>query len=188
MSAGGHFNIHRALFGSDFKPTKRRPACRGYAWVWIIGLARWRKSGALLRGEFYLSVRLLADEMCWPKSVAERFLDELLRDGRLTVIERASSGTVSGTPRGRHFLVVKYEEFQAPQSRAGRRAGVERDNKKKEEGRRKENGVAVAPKSEGVDDVQQHKRAPKKKPAARKSRSEQRDYLADEIRKSEAGK
>ena len=182
----GHFNISRALFDSDLKPTPRDPACKAYAWVWIIGLARWRKSGGLQRGEFHLSIRRLADEMCWPKSVAERFLSKLLDDGRL----RVASGTPSGTPKGRHLSVVKYEEFQTAKNRAGRRARRERDNKKKKKGRSKTNGVAVAFKGEGGDAVLSERPVTKKTPAAKRPHTlkEQRAFLAAENRKAEAAK
>ena len=150
--AGGHFNIHRVLFDSDLKPTPREPACKGYAWVWIIGLARWRKSGDLRRGEFYLSVRRLAAEMCWPKTVAERFLAKLIRDDRLRVLSGTASGTASGTPQGRHFVVVKYDDFQTAKKSSGTAIGTASESirRREEEGRRSSTRVSENSFPDGV--------------------------------------
>ena len=187
MTAGGHFNVHRVLFDSDLKPTKRDPACKAFAWVWVIGLARWRKSGDVKRGEFRLSVRVFAAEMCWSKTAAERFLDKLVFDGRLVVLSGTVSGTPSGTPQGRHFRVVKYEDFQTSKTSSGTLSGtVSGPIRRKKEGRRKDNGVAETPKSVGGDAVLTERPVTKKRPAAKKPASllEQRDFPASEIRKS----
>ena len=185
MSAGGGwFAVYRSIF-----KTYEGDAEALAAWIWILANTRFQGDGELDRGEVRLSIRALARQMGWTKSKAERFRNRLIREGQIVFVGRDANRDTYRDTYGNTFRVVKYDVLQPSRLSGETPTGTPTGTlyKKVEEGK-KDNGVAVAPKSEGGDAAPRKRPATKKKPAARKSRSEQRDYLAELIRKAEAGK
>ena len=178
-AGGGWFAVYRSVF----EKYEGKPEALA-AWLWILSRTRYESDGDLERGEVRISTRGLARQMGWSHGKARRFILRLIRGGEIRHANR---------PGKRHtlanaFYVVRYRELQPSKTESGTPTGTPTGTLVRKKKAKKENGVAVAPKSEGGDAVRTDPPATKKKPAARKSRSEQRDYLADEIRKSEAGK
>lgn len=121
------------------------PWCRGYAWDWMVAQAAWRdhtadingKTVVLKRGQFYSSVRFMAEKFGWSKSSVDRFLTRLKTE------------TMIGTDTGTGQLVIticNYEKYQTadespgtvPGTPTGTGAGQERD--KEEEGKEGKEG------------------------------------------------
>ena len=117
-------------------------ACSAWAWVDLIGMARWRDSGGVPRGHVPASERFLATRWNWHRSRVTRFLDELERNGR---IEREPQ---TGRKPG-HIIICNYETYQnngsdngaASEPREGPRKGPREGPKKKEERRKKKEDV-----------------------------------------------
>lgn len=86
----------------------------------------------LERGQFIGAVRVLAKRWHWSKSAVQRFLDEL--------ILRDTIGTVCGTPDGKVYRIVKYEDYagrattvgDSSESKGGTAAGHEQELNKKQ--------------------------------------------------------
>ncbi len=105
----GWVPLHRSLLLRDdwLAPSKRDPACNGYAWAWLFGMAQtgqhFHASLRLERGEIVVSVRGFARRMGWSKSRANRFM---LRLASETMIE-----TVRETPQGTVYRIVNYDTY-----------------------------------------------------------------------------
>ena len=113
-------------------------ACSAWAWVDLIGMARWKDSGGVPRGQVPASERFLATRWNWHRSRVTRFLDELERKGR---IEREPQ---TGRKPG-HVVICNYDTYQtsgstseaASEPREGPRTGPREGPKKKEERKKK---------------------------------------------------
>ena len=179
-AGGGWFAVYRSVFEKyEGKPEA------GYAWLWILSRTRYEPDDDLARGEVRISSRKLAEAMGWTRGKARRFISRLIRGGEIRPANRHTNRPTLGAA----YFVVRYRELQPSKTRTGPPTGTPtgphvRKSKKVKKG----NGVAEAPKSEGGDAVRTEPPASKRKPATKKPRSlsEQRDFLAAEIRKSEA--
>jgi hypothetical protein len=109
-------------------------ACSAWAWVDLIGMARWKESGGVPRGHIPASERFLATRWNWHRSRVTRFLDELEEKGR---IEREPQ---TGRKPG-HIIICNYDLYQeawatteaTSEPREGPRTGPREGPKKKEE-------------------------------------------------------
>lgn len=85
-------------------------ACRAFAWLDLVAIARWRKSGGLERGELRASVRFLANRWNWSKDRTERFLSDLEEDGEIT------RETQPGRKPG-HITICNYNDYDVPRDK-----------------------------------------------------------------------
>lgn len=105
----GYVPIHRKLFRREhwLAPSKRAPACRGWAWIDLIQLAQYgdydHAGVSLGKGEFVASLSWMAGRWGWRKPAVQRFIERLKSD---TMIE-----TVGDTPIGTHYRLVNYGEY-----------------------------------------------------------------------------
>jgi len=107
--SGGRFWVARALTDTlhDLHPhSTGEVACRLGAWVDMVGMAQWRDSGGVKRGELRASVRFLAARWNWNKSKVHRFLGELRKSGRIEVIPQTSARQPAT------IVLVNYDEHQ----------------------------------------------------------------------------
>ena len=87
---GGWIAVGRAMLDPEHPLHPRRtgePACRGFAWLDLVGQARWKPEpdpDGLRRGEVPSSARELAERWNWSKSKAARWLRELEAEGAIT--------------------------------------------------------------------------------------------------------
>lgn len=137
----GAFWVWRKLFHREdwLAPDRRKPACNGYAWLYLCSLAQhkdYTHGGIVLgRGELVVSIRSFAQRMGWTVPRASRFVIKLKSE---RMIE-----TVSETPTGTVYRVVTYEPHQNPttasetpsETPSETRARRERYKNKNEEGR-----------------------------------------------------
>ena len=135
----GYVFLWRSLFDREdwLAPSKRDPACAGYAWMYLIQKAQYggydHAGVRLKQGEVVISTRLLADAMAWSQSRAARFVLRLRGDSMIESVRDSPHGTV--------YLIVNYPTYQNPgkpsdspsDSPSGSRATHERLNNKKEE-------------------------------------------------------
>ena len=181
MSAGGGWF---AVYRSVFEKYEGRPEDLA-AWLWILSWTFYAPAGGLGRGEVRFSIRRLAAVMGWSRMKAHRFVGRLIRDDQIRYRKRDTKRDSYGTT----YFVVNYDKYQP--------GGVGDGTPNEPESGtiirstrilKKGNGVAETPKSEGGDAVLTERPVTKKRRAAKKPRSlsEQRDFLAAEIRKSEA--
>ena len=141
------------------------------------------------RGDVRVSSGGLVRAMGWSKSKAERYLNRLVKEGEIRPLDRDTNRDTYRDTLGTSFFVVRYDELQPSTKTTGTPTGTPTGTlvRRKKKGK-KVNGVAETPKSEGGDAVLTERPVTKKRRAAKKPRSlsEQRDFLAAEIRKSEA--
>lgn len=110
MPTDGWFKAHRSIFRHPLFMDD--PACRAFAFMDLVGMAEFepkRRSikGQIVevqRGEFIASVRFLSDRWKWSHGRVQRFLAEMESEGMI--------GTVSGTPSGTVYCVIKYDTYQ----------------------------------------------------------------------------
>lgn len=106
----GYVAVHRKLFrtGHWLAPTKKNPQSRQGAWIDLIQLAQYQDydhgSVDLGRGEFVASLGWLAKRWCWKRAKVQRFLNRAICDTMLD--------TLTDTPYGRVYRVVKYDSYQ----------------------------------------------------------------------------
>jgi hypothetical protein len=110
----GWFRAHRSAFEPDHPVIGGGPFCRIAAWLDLVGMAAWEPRVRnirgvvveLVRGEFVVSLRFLAERWGWSKDKVRRFLTALEEDAMLA--------TQSETPSGQVYLIVKYDLYQSP--------------------------------------------------------------------------
>ncbi len=129
---GGWIRVYRSLCDPDHDLHPARtgePACKAWAWVELMLLAKWEDDEGLERGELSASVRFLASRWNWTRGRTHRFL-ESLRDAN-RVITRTQTGRVPG-----RITICKYELYQDPSDAerdadqdAGRDAERDKDKK-----------------------------------------------------------
>lgn len=107
----GWIPVWRQLFRREhwLAPSKRHPACRGWAWIDILQLAQhdtYEHAGQTLkRGEFVASYDYLAERWCWSRMQVRRFLERLQADTSIV--------TLTDTPLGKVYRVVNYDRYSA---------------------------------------------------------------------------
>ena len=95
-------------------------ARRCLLWMWMIDLCYFNDADGLKRGQFRATVRDLADVVGMSKSAAQRFKDDLVREGMVTV----EPGPTKRSPST--WTLVNYDRHQAGHS-VGHMMGHERD-------------------------------------------------------------
>lgn len=116
--------------------TRGEPACAAFAWIDLIGLARWKETGGCPRGSVPASERFLATRWNWHRSRVTRFLAELEAEGRISREPQA------GRKQG-HITICNYDTYQEQRTasepqvgprvgpRTGPRVGPKRSKKEK---------------------------------------------------------
>lgn len=138
----GYFLVSRKLADPqhDLHPVSTGDAaCRAFAWVDMIGMAKWRDGGGLERGQLRGSVRFLASRWNWSTGKTSRFLNNLEEKGR--IVREQQSRT-----RASVITICNYSDYQnqffADESDGGTAAEQQRglnvnSNGHKEEDRKK---------------------------------------------------
>ena len=128
----GYFLISRRLNDPfhDLHPhATGEPACSVFAWIDLIGMARWKDTNGVPRGSIAVSERFLATRWNWHRSRVTRFLDELV------AAERISRGPQVGRKPG-HIRICNYDAYQDQRTisepQVGPREGPREGPKKKE--------------------------------------------------------
>lgn len=85
---------------------KGETACSQYAFIDLVGLARWREGNQLRRGQLRASLRFLATRWNWSTGRVSRFLRGLEEDG---LICRYHDGTRQPT----RITLCEYDRYQA---------------------------------------------------------------------------
>ncbi len=89
--------------------SRGQQACDAFALIDLIGLARWKDSAGLRRGELRASQRFLARRWNWSRSKVQRFLDRLNHERVLKLIHE------HGRKPGR-ICILNYDSYQKPRS------------------------------------------------------------------------
>lgn len=109
----GYYSVSRRLNDPfhDLHPhSTGEPACSAFAWVDLIGMARWKDDANATRGVVpAASERFLAARWNWHRSKVQRFLDELEAAGRI------SREPQVGRKPGR-IKICNYDAYQDPGS------------------------------------------------------------------------
>ena len=166
-AGGGWFAVYRSVF----ERWKAEPE-EGFAWLWILSRTRYEPDGDLGRGEVRISTRGLADAMGWTRPKAQRFIKRLIRGGEIRSLNRSPNRSTAARP----FLVVRYDDLQPSRKRADPPTDPPTDPHVRSEEFKKKPKAKRTSKSNGVT-------TPARRAA---SLSEQRAFLAEEIRKKEA--
>jgi hypothetical protein len=103
--------LSRMFFGSEFW-IEPREFSRAEAWIYVIGRAAYqeREDGLqgqevdVTRGQFASSANDLAAEWRWTRSRVRRFLEDLVKHGRITVKPNGRAGTL--------ITVTNYDVYQ----------------------------------------------------------------------------
>ncbi len=124
MADFGYIKISRKMFdGHDQLWAEQREFSRAEAWLDLIQRAAWKRhtlavgnrSHELRRGEFLASRRYLSFAWRWSEKKVRGFIDHLHDLGRVAPMRR--------TPDGQIYLIVGYEEYQAPIGQKGQGKG-----------------------------------------------------------------
>lgn len=110
------------------------PACSAFAFLDLLGMARFTPGDGLERGQLRVSCRYLAKRWCWSKSKAARFMSDL-RDAK-----RVTSGTQVGREQP-VVTILNYDRYVMPWikgwdaigTQVGREMGQRRKNGRKNE-------------------------------------------------------
>lgn len=108
----GFVLVARAVFTDEELLDDNEPYTRRLAWLWLVAHAAYKPRTAswgsihveLERGDILASLRTLAKHWRWTHSRVNRFLDLLVKAGRLAQQQQTEAGTV--------YRVVKYHAYQ----------------------------------------------------------------------------
>ena len=111
----GYVLVARAVFTDDELLDDDEPYTRRLAWLWLVAHAAYKPRTAswgsihveLDRGDILASLRTLGKHWRWTHSRVNRFLDLLVKAGRLAQQQETKAGTV--------YRVVKYDAYQVRQ-------------------------------------------------------------------------
>lgn len=123
MPAEGWIALPRSfLDGShpDHPLSTGKPACKAFAWLDLVALARFESVDGLQRGQVYASVRYLANRWNWSRGKVQRWLDEKRRDFMIR------GGTLSGTETGHPvepITIIHYDDYTTPWKNSGTPTG-----------------------------------------------------------------
>lgn len=128
----GYYLVSRRLNDPfhDLHPhSTGEPACQAFAWIDLIGMARWKESNGTPRGCVIVSERFLSSRWNWSRSRVQRFLDGLESDGRIS--REPQAGRKPG-----HIRICNYDTYQDSRAttdpQVGPRTGPRTGPKKKE--------------------------------------------------------
>lgn len=125
MAGHGHVKISRKAYATDPWWNEPREFSKWEAWEDCIQMAAWKPRSfvighsiePLARGEFFASIRFLAERWQWGKNVVARWIEAAQKAGRLTVQREGQYGTV--------YLIVNYERYQITEPKSGTSEGTE---------------------------------------------------------------
>ena len=114
----GIFLVSHKIFDSPH--FKREPYSEILAFLYLISEANKEEAGRKRypRGTCHITTRQLMLKWQWPRSKVSRFLHKLVRD---------DIGTLTGTPSGTLFGILKYVEYQDSFRNVKRKTGHKRD-------------------------------------------------------------
>ena len=132
MPAEGWIALPRSFLDAshpDHPLSTGKPACKAFAWLDLVALARFESGEGLQRGQVYASVRYLANRWNWSRGKVQRWLDE--KRGGLMI----HGGTLAGTETGHPvepITIIHYDDYTSPWKSSGtptgRSAGQSRMN------------------------------------------------------------
>ena len=107
----GYFKIDRAIFESWIWKDCKEPYDRRSAWLYLIGMANFRKTKKIYKGQLQIvergqlitSMKTLAAEWRWSINKVRRFLAILERDNMCTIV---------GTHDGTIITIENYAKYQ----------------------------------------------------------------------------
>lgn len=108
MDEGGWIAVYRSFLdrSHDLHPfSTGDEACRAFAWVDLLSLARWKDGGGLERGQLKMKQRTLAQRWNWSRSKVKRFLTQLEDQGR--IVRDPQTG-----PKPTIVTVCNYDRYQ----------------------------------------------------------------------------
>jgi len=123
--ASGYIIIDRSVF--THRVFRDKAFTEREAWLWMISQAAYKahkvetKYGSinLDRGEFFSSIRRMADQFKWSKSTVQRFVKKLENEAMISIHRGTLNGTLNGTLSYQKngtpvttIKVIKYNAFQ----------------------------------------------------------------------------
>ena len=133
--ADGWIRVHRSIFDSDAFG-RREKFSRREAFIWMISEAAYKDNGRLKRGQLVHSIRHMAAVWGWSKSTVYDFIFLLNK-----------SETIRTQPGQARMVITicNYDQYQCDENltrtQPGHNPDTTRTSKKKEEGKKEEEGV-----------------------------------------------
>ena len=123
----GFVLVARAVFTDEELLDDNEPYTRRLAWLWLVAHAAYKPRTAswgsihveLERGDILASLRTLGKHWRWTPNRVNRFLDLLVKTGRIVEHLRTEAGTV--------YRVVKYDTYQSPWDTGDTASGTPRE-------------------------------------------------------------
>ena len=126
---GGWIAVYRKMLdpSHDLHPhSTGSKACDAFAWIDLIGMARWKEGGGLARGQLRASQRFLCTRWNWSRGKVQRFLSKLEAQGMIN-----RGGTVGREPD--RISICNYDIYQDVRSTNGATDGATNGSKEEQE-------------------------------------------------------